>query len=239
MSSSYAKDQSTTRSHHDRRSRSPQRKENSTENLRSSGHSHRHSGHHRHSHSRSHRHRSSSRSRSPTRHGSRSRHDRVEAPQEKSVDPSPPVMPVSLPIAGVPPLVKISEVDDFHRYSTQFRIWLKQSRSLLLFDLPREQARELFVVFAKAWNAGSVPRELYRDDIAVSSITTDTARTSHSWKFQSSDAELDSLRSIGRAVGSLTNATSAGVPPGASIPGQGRQPQNAVPIGPRLPPGCG
>jgi len=112
---------------------------------------------------------------------------------------------------GAPPPVLINAADDFHRFSTQFRLWLKQERSLLLFDLPRERARELFIEFAGAWNVGAVSRDLYRDDLGATALAADTARTAHTWRFATqSDAELDHLRSVGKAVNLLTHVVTSG-----------------------------
>lgn len=245
------------------------------------GERHRHSRHggdsHRHSHHHSQHRRSNSRSRSPARvhrsgHGHRGADpDEIsgrpstarcgEAASGPTPAPSAPPAQVAATALGAPPPVLISATDDFHRYATQFRLWLKQSRGLLLFDLPRERAREMFVEFAAAWNSGAVARELYREDLGATALASDTVRTAHQWNFATkSDAELDHLRSVGRAVSSLTNAAAATGPaashaaappprapsgpamPAAVVSGAGAKglphPTRA-PIGPTLPPSIG
>ena len=80
--------------------------------------------------------------------------------------------------------------------TTQFRLWLAlpaQGRKLL-FDLPKEDARSLFVSsFMPAWNAGMLEARFYGDARALADATETLARTSHAWGIKLSEGEASAL----------------------------------------------
>jgi hypothetical protein len=213
-----------------------------------------------------------SRSRSPRRHHHKhhhhSRHSGGDPSESRDLEsrsskpgvstaPPPPLSRPSTAPGSLPPGVAAISMEDFHRYSTQFRLWLKQIRGLLLFDLPKDDAKARFAEFVVAWNTGAVPGELYRED-AVTTLSVDAARTAHTWSFAlAGDAERDRLHSISLSVTAQTNPGAHGAPSAAAAPAAtarssagysgplpgssmvGPQRREGVPLGPTAAPGIG
>jgi hypothetical protein len=89
--------------------------------------------------------------------------------------------------------------DDFGRMSVPFRLWLKRSRSLLLFDLPKDEARRLFDAFVEAYNKGAIDGDLLQDKYAVEEAAS-LPRTSHKWALKLSGNERQQLETVRDSV---------------------------------------
>jgi hypothetical protein len=99
--------------------------------------------------------------------------------------------------------------DDFCARAKEFRVWLStRSPRVLLFDLPKEEARALFATFCGAWNSGALPPLLYSNDVRALEDALEEGgvpRTTHAWALKLSDGERAQVAAVADAARAATN----------------------------------
>ena len=125
--------------------------------------------------------------------------------RDKSVGATPPA--ASAPLSLAPDGVAISS-DDYFRYSTHFRLWLKQDVGIDFEDLDSTDGRHRFNSFVTSWNAGKLRPMIYNPK---KSDLQSFQRTKHTWQVKLSGDEKLALSSLRDRVTDANNLSSASV----------------------------
>jgi len=93
---------------------------------------------------------------------------------------------------------------DYFARSTEFRVWLSESKGEHVDDIPSKKARKRFAQFVDAWNARKLADKYYKG-IDSSALSAAGVMTKHKWKLKLSDAEKLALESTRDAIDSDTH----------------------------------
>lgn len=103
--------------------------------------------------------------------------------------------------------------DDYAKYAPEFRLWLQREKRMILFDIPKDQARNIFRrEFVPDWNDGVLDPIYYSgDDSKILDASEGLVRTSHRWNIRISGTEADELETVADsvAVASISSNTFA------------------------------
>ncbi|KAI8967497.1 hypothetical protein BDF20DRAFT_829275, partial [Mycotypha africana] len=113
--------------------------------------------------------------------------------------------------------------DDYYEKSTEFRLWLRESKHIYFDELEAKEARRYFKKFVKKWNQHEL-KEKYYQGFNSSAQLEASESTRYKWAFANklNKFELDTVRD---SVDSMTSK-------GAASPSIKRR---AAPLGPALP----
>jgi hypothetical protein len=97
---------------------------------------------------------------------------------------------------------------DFCARAKEFRVWLaRKTPPLLLFDLPKDEARVLFGIFCEAWNSAQLPHLLYANDSRALDDAIEQSgvpRTTHAWALRLSEGDRQQLSAVADAARAAT-----------------------------------
>ncbi|KAF9549148.1 hypothetical protein EC957_004787 [Mortierella hygrophila] len=98
----------------------------------------------------------------------------------------------------------ISE-DDYFTKSSEFRLWLRQSKKKYFEDLTADDARKYFKKFVRRWNDFELDESYYKG-VRTSQIPTNSM-TKYQWKFAKTidKSDLNKVESIKDSIDTMTN----------------------------------
>ncbi|KAJ3124620.1 hypothetical protein HK098_000957 [Nowakowskiella sp. JEL0407] len=107
---------------------------------------------------------------------------------------------------GLPPGTPELNSDSYFERSSEFMLWLKESKGKFLTDFPTEDAHRYFKKFVKRWNKGKLDDRYYNG--LLPSELSSKERTSYKWNFKNVDnfeveAAKDSVDSLSHSVDQL------------------------------------
>ncbi|KAG0248281.1 hypothetical protein BGZ95_008130, partial [Linnemannia exigua] len=102
-------------------------------------------------------------------------------------------------------MIKTISEDDYFTKSSEFRLWLRQSKKKYFEDLTADEARKYFKKFVRRWNDFELDESYYKG-VRTSQIPS-KSMTKYQWKFSKTidKADLKQVESVKDSIDTMTN----------------------------------